>query len=157
MRTIPGSKLHMQPLEVKIRNAISLLVDRTLSELERDIRALPCSAGALGQINPTECVSRFYEKYVKLTKKLKNAIIAKQDINDYTNRTGRAEISGSNRKHAKEALEIVYSRNENEIRRTLDLRQPKGTTAWLTCLPSRERNFDMNRDEFRDALCLRYG
>ena len=29
MRTIPGSELHMQPLEAKLRNVISLLVDRT--------------------------------------------------------------------------------------------------------------------------------
>ena len=99
----------------------------------------------LGLINPTECASRFYENSVKLTNKLKNAIIAKQDLIDYTNRTGRAEISGSNRKHAKEALEIVYSRSENEMKRTLDLLQPKGTSAWLTCLPSREQNFYMNR------------
>ena len=60
-------------------------------------------------------------------------------------------------KHAKEALEIVYSRSENEMKRTLDLLQPKGTSAWLTCLPPREQNFYMNSDEFRDALCLRYG
>ena len=157
MRTVPGSELHMQPLEAKLRNVISLLFDRTLSDLERDIIALPCSAGGLGLINPTECASRFYENSVKLTNKLKNAIIAKQDLIDYTNRTGRAEISGSNRKHAKEALEIVYSRSENEMKRTLDLLQLKGTSAWLTCLPSREQNFYMNRNEFRDALCLRYG
>ena len=119
--------------------------------------SLPCSAGGLGLINPTECASHFYENSVKLTNKLKNAIIAKQDLIDYTNRTGRAEISGSNRKHAKEALEIVYSRIENEMKRTLDLLQLKGTSAWLTCLPSREQNFYMNRNEFRDALCLRYG
>ena len=73
MRTIPGSELHMQPLEVKLRNVISLLVDRTLSDLERDIIALPCSAGGLGLINPTECAFHFYENSVKLTNKLKNA------------------------------------------------------------------------------------
>ena len=39
MRTIPGYKRHMQPLEAKLRNVISLLVDRTLSDLERDIIA----------------------------------------------------------------------------------------------------------------------
>ena len=103
MRTIPGSELQMQPLEAKLRNVISVLVERTLSDLERDIIALPCSAGGLDLINTTECESRFYENSVKLTNKLKNAIIAKQDLNDYTNRTGRAKISGSNRKHAKKA------------------------------------------------------
>ena len=97
MRTIPGSELHMQSFEAKLRNVISLLVDRTLSDLERDIIALPCSAGGLGLTNPTECASCFYKNYVKLTNKLKNAIIAQQDLIDYTNRTGQAEISRSNR------------------------------------------------------------
>ena len=88
MRFIPGSELHMQPLEAKLRNVISLLVDRTFSDLERDIIALPFSAGGLGLLNPTECASRFYENSVKLKNKLKNSIIAKQDLIDYTNRTG---------------------------------------------------------------------
>ena len=43
------------------------------------------------------------------------------------------------------------------MKRTLDLLQPKGTSAMLTCVPSREQNFYMSRDEFRDALCLRCG
>ena len=43
------------------------------------------------------------------------------------------------------------------MKSTLDLLQPKGISAWLTCLPPREQNFYMIRDEFRDALCLRYG
>ena len=106
MRTIPGSELHMQPLEAKLRNVISLLVYKTLSDLERDIIAWPCSAGGLGLINPTECASRFYKNSVKLTNKLKNTIIAEQDLNDYTKRTGRAEISGSNRKHEKKPLKL---------------------------------------------------
>ena len=77
MRTIPGSERHMQPLEAKLRNVISLLVDRTLSDLERDIIALPCSAGGLGLINPTECASRFYENSVKLTNRKTQLLLNK--------------------------------------------------------------------------------
>ena len=32
----------------------------------------------------------------------------------------------------------------------------KGVSSWLTALPLREQGFDLNKEQFRDALSLRY-
>ena len=37
------------------------------------------------------------------------------------------------------------------------LNKEKGAGAWLTVLPLKDHSFTLNKQEFRDALCLRYG
>ena len=41
--------------------------------------------------------------------------------------------------------------------RAVDLTTQKGASSWLTVLPIRDMNFDLNKSEFRDAVKLRYG
>ena len=43
------------------------------------------------------------------------------------------------------------------MRRTLDLLQEKGSGAWLTALPIQSLGYSLNKQEFRDSICLRYG
>ena len=38
----------------------------------------------------------------------------------------------------------------------MDLATQKGASGWLTVLPIRDTNFDLNKCEFRDAVKLRY-
>ena len=38
----------------------------------------------------------------------------------------------------------------------MDLATQKGASSWLTVLPIRDMNFDLNKSEFRDAVKLRY-
>ena len=40
--------------------------------------------------------------------------------------------------------------------RVVDLATQKGASSWLTVLPIRDMNFDLNKSEFRDAVKLRY-
>ena len=40
--------------------------------------------------------------------------------------------------------------------RAVDLATQKGASGWLTVLPIRDMNFDLNKSEFRDAVKLRY-
>ena len=43
------------------------------------------------------------------------------------------------------------------IQRTIDLLSATCSSVWLTALPIWEQSFYLNKQEFRDALCLRYG
>ena len=44
-----------------------------------------------------------------------------------------------------------------DLRRCLDLAREKGAGAWLTALPIQALGFVLNKQEFRDSLCIRYG
>ena len=37
------------------------------------------------------------------------------------------------------------------------LNKEKGASTWLTVLPLKDLSFTLNKQEFRDSLCLRYG
>jgi len=40
---------------------------------------------------------------------------------------------------------------------TIELITAKCSSLWLTALPLQEQGFHLNKQKFRDALCLRYG
>ena len=43
------------------------------------------------------------------------------------------------------------------LQRAMELGIEKGVSTWLTALPLQEQGFTLNKQEFQDALCLRYG
>ena len=51
--------------------------------------------------------------------------------------------------------EIVLHISDSNVKRALNLNNEKGTGSWLTTLPLKELGFCLNKQEFRDALCLR--
>ena len=44
-----------------------------------------------------------------------------------------------------------------DMKRILELAQEKGAGAWLTTTPIQSLGFALNKQQFRDSMCLRYG
>ena len=104
---------------------------------------------------------REYNFSCRATKPLKEAILKQRD--NYT----------ENWRHSKEVkTEITTERNlfyrqkQAEIRQELEstplaklmfqLAAEKGASAWLTALPLKEYGYLMNKQQFSDAIALRY-
>ena len=51
----------------------------------------------------------------------------------------------------------IKSRLDPTLQRTINLLSVKCSSVWLTALPIREQGFYLNKQEFRDVLCLHYG
>ncbi len=47
--------------------------------------------------------------------------------------------------------------NNDTVKRNMMLNKEKGSGVWLTTMPLSKYNFCFNKQEFRDAICLRYG
>ena len=45
----------------------------------------------------------------------------------------------------------------NDLKQNLELAREKGSGSWLTALPIQNLGYALNKQEFRDGLCLRYG
>ena len=56
----------------------------------------------------------------------------------------------------KEDLEKVNSMLPDKTQRTVELACKKGASSWLTVIPLKDMDFDLNKREFRDAVRLRY-
>ena len=55
-----------------------------------------------------------------------------------------------------EELQNIDSKLDVKLTRVVDQNREKGASSWLTVLPLKDQGFNLNKDEFRDALSLRY-
>ena len=55
-----------------------------------------------------------------------------------------------------EREEILALLND-EGKRYVELASEKGSSSWLSVVPTKQSGFLLNKQEFRDAICLRYG
>ena len=51
----------------------------------------------------------------------------------------------------------IKSHSDPLLQRTIDMLNAKCLLLWLTALPIQEQSFHLNKQEFQDALLLRYG
>ena len=120
--------------------------------------SLPIKSGDLGFANLTERAAREYE-----TSRLINApliaIMMLQETN-LPNETERKNIvrGQSSLKIAalNKKIEEVETSLPKDTLRILEQTKQRGSSNWLSVLPSQEHGFNLNKREFRDALSLRY-
>ena len=51
----------------------------------------------------------------------------------------------------------MESTSNDMLKRCLELNKEKGVGSWLTALPLKDQGYCLNKQEFRDAVSLRYG
>ena len=68
----------------------------------------------------------------------------------------KAECKAEKERGAAEELDISNALGEKG-RRLLKCAQEKGASSWLSVLPLKRLGYAVNKQEFRDSLCLRYG
>ena len=54
-------------------------------------------------------------------------------------------------------LQEVLDCADNKLKRILELAQEKGAGSWLTARPTKSHGFTLNKQQFTDSICLRYG
>ena len=60
-------------------------------------------------------------------------------------------------RHLKEELSLIMSIKDQDAQRSIELLQEQGSGSWLTALPLARLSYSLNKIEFRDSICLRYG
>jgi hypothetical protein len=67
------------------------------------------------------------------------------------------EVKAEKNERLQTELEEVYEMVDEKMRRILKLAQESGAGVWLTALPIQKLGYTLNKQEFRDSICLRYG
>ena len=161
-RTIPNIAHLFEPLEKAIRDTlIPKLVGRIITETERKILALPVKLGGMGIYNPTLTSDIEFRASHRITRDLTGIICRQEkDLTNY-NKDRVAETI----KQIKIEKGEIYQNSLNEVldlvdektKRILALAQEKGVGSWLTTTPTKSLGFALNKQEFLDSICLRYG
>ena len=162
LRTIPGITELLQPLEDCIRNEfmVGILNGHICSDDERDLLALPPRMGGLGIINPAKMTEIEHSNSLKVTAALTKHIIEQntaEEIDGFMLNLLTAEISKSRHDAQESELRRILAKSSDEIKRMVEVTQETGASNWLSSLPIKAKGFSLNKQEFFDALALRYG
>ena len=161
-RTIPNAKNFFAPLEETIRDKfIPAIIGRKVTDIERKIFSLPVRLGGLGIQNPVHTADIEFRNSSIVTRNLTKMIEDQDaDLTNYNSSQVMSEIAKLKAEKDKSflaKLEEVKGEVDEKMRRTLDLACEKGAGAWLSALPLQAMGYTLNKQEFKDAIYLRYG
>ena len=162
-RTIPNTSHLFAPLEHCIRHTlIPSIIGREISDLERKMFTLPVRFGGLGIADPCETAEREYSASLTITEKLQSMIVTQDTDLDKLDVKWQEENIADLLTSKELYLTRKYTEVLNEIsnagmKKSLELCGEKGAGSWLTALPLKNAGFLLNKREFIDAICKRYG
>jgi hypothetical protein len=166
MRTISGISHLFQPLEdcIKSRFLPAILGGYSFSEADRVIFGLPTRFGGLAIFNPVEVCQLEYEHSTKATNLLKTAILQQKLVMTpqetaemlYENKEVKKKISFEKSSHYFKKFLDIKTECTDDKARNLDVLRLKGASSWLTVLPLQEFRYTLSKQEFVDAISLRY-
>ena len=142
----------------------AILDGQQLSQLDREVIALPVRLGGLGIPIFSQICSTEYDNSIKISKVLTDRVINqnRQDPGPETDQSPKHPTStrlemlkDRNERHEK-ILARLRAQMNDEQKLANELAQQKGASAWLTALPLEAENYALNKREFFDAVALRY-
>ncbi len=140
---------------------IPSIFGRQVSDIERRILALPFRLGGLGIKHPVETASREYIASKAITEQLTDRICEQnqdiQSINSLKVKSAKEEMIKNRNLYLQDEFNQLCDSLSDEQKRYLKAAAEKGASSWLATLPLKQLGYTLNKQEFRDALKLRYG
>ena len=160
-RTTPGIAKRLIPLEQVTRESfIPAILDRIFDCADdiREIFTLPPRYGGLGIPNMMEMAESEYEYSCMATKELKDAIV--NQCSSYEEGEGttmaKAWIHQDRNKFFQEKQDLILGKLGSSGKLMVKLASEKGASSWLTSLPLKEYGYVLNKQQFSDAIAIRY-
>ena len=164
LRTIENFQEYVTPVD-------NLLTDQFIPKLfgsnmaldeYRDVLSLKPNDGGLGLTILSQEAEEQHESSKKITQLHVDSIVQQEDTMISHNQGGgtiedlkrqNAKLKDQTKKHRMEAIDqYLPDHTEPHVQQARD----KGASNWLNALPIQEQQFLLNKEEFRDALRLRY-
>ena len=161
LRTINNISAHMKPIEEVIRNEFIPAITGGVicSDLERKMLSFPTKLGGLGIDIVHEISDYEYEASRKVTQRLIKKVID-QDMNVEENnlevKMTKTEINKERQERRQNNLSVLKESMSDKQRRVNEILQEHGSSNWLNVLPIEELNYSLSKNEFWDAVRLRY-
>ena len=157
LRSLPDIAPFLEPLERAIADLlVPVITEHVTTQEERDLLELPVRSGGLGLVNPARTALQDYEASVKITGPLVRQII--KQAHEPPDETEIKTLQASARREKDDLLKLqckqVRESLPSKTERAVELATEKGASNWLTMIPIKEMNFNLNKREFRDAIKL---
>ena len=164
LRTIENFQQYVEPLDAVISDKLIPKMfgyDSPLIEI-RNLLSLNSSDGGLGFPIIAEEAEGQYKSSKLISLPLVESIIAQESIVRSSSADGRTsdELRSADRKnkneHKKETINAIDTSLPENLINYVKQARDKGASSWLNALPIEEMAFNLNKEQFRDALRLRY-
>ena len=164
-RTIEDFGDYLTPIEELLANTfIPTLFGRNYAfpSCLRSLFTLPPREGGLGITSPAEESKQQFEGSIYITKPHVEAIVSQEQyiagntINELKQEHLQKKSTALKKKIVEVDLDLPPPPPPPEVHGFAIQARDKGASTWLTALPLREQGFDLNKEQFRDALSLRY-
>ena len=160
-RTTPGIAATLSKLEDQIKGKLipAIFGERTISDDLRKVCSLPARLGGLGLLNPVEEATHEYECSKIMTQQITEAIYLQHEalaIDEKLEEEARIAVKGMKQEKIEALKEELSTYLSPDLLKLINLSAEKGASIWLTSLPLKEYGFRLSKQEFEDALCMRY-
>ena len=113
----------------------------------------------MGFLNPQDEADWEYENSLLVTAQLTEAIF-QQETSLAIDEEAQSNVMNDLKRRKEERWKIRHEQvkgllNER-MQRIIQLGSEKGASTWLTSLPLKTYGFRLNKQQFQDALCMRY-
>ena len=154
LRTIPGISEEMRQIDQLIRHRLipALVGGHIINDNERVMLSLPPRLGGLGlKILEDEAEINFRDS-MSVTINLQNQILGVNDENPKTRNQLRSERVQRDQEKLQRLLDVA----DDATKRKMESLNQKGVSNWLTVMPTKEDGYELSKQEFWDALQIRY-
>ena len=160
-RTTPNISEHMQELEQLIREKLipSIIGGRYISNEYRNIFALPTRHGGMGMENPVDVSDFEYQNSLLMTKQLTDTIYNQchsLQLEEDVQEAAKKELATRKSDWYKRLQDQSFAELSADERKVIALASEKGASIWLNSLPLKTHGFRLNKQQFVDAICMRY-
>ena len=125
-----------------------------VNDQERKILSLPPRLGGMGLKVFADEASKEYQNSNLITAKLQSQILG--EINNDDNVRTKYQLRIERRNHQQAKFEELVNELDEDLKRKMEALKRKGTSNWLTTLPIKEKGYTLTKQEFWDAVCMRY-
>lgn len=157
LRTIPEISSLLRLVESVIRHQLlpAITGGHIVNDVERELMSLPPRLGGLG-IKILENVSDIeYENSRKMTTELVNILLRQNENANEISKT-KSQIKSERNKSHQNILQGLLSQMDESAKRQSEANQEIGASNWLTTLPIKESGYYLTKEQFFDALRIRY-
>ena len=130
-----------------------------ITDLMKDVFTLQAKQGGLGITNMSQTAELEYENSLIMTEQLTKLIYEQTDImtlDQKKKEDALKEVDMKKTMYYDTKRARIYARMQTHEQRIIDLASEKGASSWLTSLPLADFGFVLNKQEFHDAILLRY-
>ena len=142
-----------------IRDALTpSITGHTCTTSERELLALPVRKGGLGLENPVERAGFEHAMSLQVTAPLVTQIVSQAHETQDDALIRSLELTTRRERYVRLEDKLNDLRNSlpENTKRAVDLAVEKGASSWLTVIPVKEMDLNLNKREFKDAVHLMY-